>query len=177
MFHSSHIFVFGFWYFSQFSCVIFFPFFRLLQLRDFLSLFWPCPSCLAKCKQRFCNIFVTGLPKVTKNKNGMNETFMSCGKTFLFASQGRMKGKNKPEKTFSFIICDKLGTYEKIGPPLVANSQFARSQEAERKCKRNFLKQKGKMKKILRTVNIDILFFFLTQQELRINNVANSFLV
>ena len=33
------------------------------------------------------------------------------------------------------------------------------------------------MKKILRTVNIDILFFFLTQQELRINNVANSFLV
>ena len=158
---SSHIFVFWFLVFWS------------LQLHDFP----PCPSCLAKCKQRFCNIFVTGLPKVTKNKNGMNETFMSCGKTFLFASQGRMKGKNKPEKTFSFIICDKLGTYEKIGPPLVANSQFARSQEAERKCKRNFLKQKGKMKKILRTVNIDILFFFLTQQELRINNVANSFLV
>ena len=45
---------FGFWYFGHFSCVIFFP----LQT----------PSCLAKCKQRLCNIFVTLLPKVTKNQ-------------------------------------------------------------------------------------------------------------
>ena len=34
---------FGFWYFGHFSCVIFFP---------------SCPSCLAKCKQRLCNIFI-----------------------------------------------------------------------------------------------------------------------
>ena len=48
---------FGFWYFGHISwLVIFFLF--------FLS----CPSCLAKCKQRLCNIFVTSLPKVTKNK-------------------------------------------------------------------------------------------------------------
>ena len=48
---------FGFWYFGHFSCVIFFP------------VFFPfCPSCLAKCKQRLRNIFVTSSPKVTKNK-------------------------------------------------------------------------------------------------------------
>ena len=43
-FRSSHIFAFGFWYFGHFSCVIFFP------VRP------SCPSCLAKCKQRLCNI-------------------------------------------------------------------------------------------------------------------------
>ena len=47
---------FGFWYFGHFSCVIFFPF--------FLS----CPSCLAKCKHRLCNIFITSLPKVSINE-------------------------------------------------------------------------------------------------------------
>ena len=36
-----------FWYFGNFSCVIFFQFF-----------FPFCPSCLAKCKQRLHNIFV-----------------------------------------------------------------------------------------------------------------------
>ena len=46
---------FGFWYFAHFSCVIFF-------------LFPSCPSCLAKCRQRLRNIFVTSLPKVTKNQ-------------------------------------------------------------------------------------------------------------
>ena len=54
MFRSSHIFVF--W-----SLVF------LVTFCFFLS----CPSCLAKCKQRLCNIFVTSLPKVpkvTKNK-------------------------------------------------------------------------------------------------------------
>ena len=44
MFRSSHI--FGFWYFGHLSCIIFFLFF----------LSWP--SCLAKCKQWLCNIFV-----------------------------------------------------------------------------------------------------------------------
>ena len=38
---------FGFWYFGHCSCSIFFPFFP------------SCPSCLAKCKQRLRNIFVT----------------------------------------------------------------------------------------------------------------------
>ena len=37
---------FGFWYSGHFNCVIFFPFFP------------SCPSCLAKCKQWLCNIFV-----------------------------------------------------------------------------------------------------------------------
>ena len=42
--------------FGHFSCVILFPFFP------------SCPSCLAKCKQRLRNIFVTSSPKVTKNQ-------------------------------------------------------------------------------------------------------------
>ena len=54
LFRSSYIFVF--WYFGHFSCVIFFPFF-----------FPSCPSCLAKCKQRLHNIFVT---KNQKRKMG-----------------------------------------------------------------------------------------------------------
>ena len=60
VFCSSHILVL--WFFDHFSIVIFFP---------------SCPSCLAKCKQRLRNIFLTLSPKVTKNqnrKNGMNET-------------------------------------------------------------------------------------------------------
>ena len=48
---------FGFWYFGHFSCVIFFQ-----------AFFPSCPSCLAKCKQRSRNIFVTLLPKVNKNQ-------------------------------------------------------------------------------------------------------------
>ena len=48
--------IFGFWYFGQLSCVIFFPFFP------------SCLYCLAKCKQRLCNIFI----KWPKMKNGMN---------------------------------------------------------------------------------------------------------
>ena len=43
--------------------------FLSLQLRDFLNFEFPsCPSCLAKCKQRLFNIFVTSSPKVTKNE-------------------------------------------------------------------------------------------------------------
>ena len=57
MFRSSHISVFWFLVFWS------------LQLRDFLSVFFPSfPSCLAKCKQRLRNIFVTSSPKVTKNQ-------------------------------------------------------------------------------------------------------------
>ena len=48
---------FGFWYFGHFSCMIIFPKFFVL------------PTCLAKCNQRLCNIFVFSLPKVTKNQN------------------------------------------------------------------------------------------------------------
>ena len=44
---------FGFWYFGHFSSMILFP---------------SCTSYLVKCKQRLRNIFVTSLPKVTKNK-------------------------------------------------------------------------------------------------------------
>ena len=60
----------GFWYFGHFSCVIFFPVF-----------FPSCPSCLAKCKQRFGNIFVTSSPKVTKNqkpKMGWTKQKLNC---------------------------------------------------------------------------------------------------
>ena len=57
MFRSSHISVFWFLVFWS------------LQLLDFLSFFPSCPSCLAKCKQRLRNIFVTSSPKVTKTKN------------------------------------------------------------------------------------------------------------
>ena len=49
------------WYFRHFSCMVIFQFF-----------FPSCPSCLGKCKQRLCNIFVslvTLLPKVTKDEN------------------------------------------------------------------------------------------------------------
>ena len=45
---------FGFWYFSHFSCVIFFPFF---------------PSCLANFNQRLRNIFVFCCQKWPKIKN------------------------------------------------------------------------------------------------------------
>ena len=51
---------FGLGYFGHFSCVISFPYF-----------FPSCPSCLAKCKQRLCNIFVfskTSSPKLTNNE-------------------------------------------------------------------------------------------------------------
>ena len=51
VFRSSHIFVYWFlpfWYFGHFSSTSFFPFF---------------PSCLAKCKQIFHNIFVFFNPK------------------------------------------------------------------------------------------------------------------
>ena len=47
---------FCFWYFAHFSCMIFFPFFPF------------CPSYLDKCKQRLRDIFITWLPKVTKNE-------------------------------------------------------------------------------------------------------------
>merc|ERR1719362_932144 len=66
MFRSSHIFVFWF---------------LVAWVHDFLSVFFPsCPSCLAKCKQKLRNIFVTSLPKVTKKpktKNGTNETLIT----------------------------------------------------------------------------------------------------
>jgi hypothetical protein len=45
---------FGFWYFVHFTCVIFFPVFSVLPILP--------------CKQRLPNIFVTLLPKVTKNQ-------------------------------------------------------------------------------------------------------------
>ena len=54
--------------------VSFIPYFRLLVFGILVTLvvwflFFPsCPSCLAKCKQRLSNIFVTLLPKVTKNQ-------------------------------------------------------------------------------------------------------------
>ena len=56
--------------------VSFIPYFRLLVFGILVTLvawfsfhFFPsCPSCLAKCKQRLRNIFVTSSPKVTKNK-------------------------------------------------------------------------------------------------------------
>ena len=59
------------------TCVSFIPYFRLLVFGILLILvalfcfrFFPsCPSsCLAKCKQRFHNIFAFLLPKVTKNQ-------------------------------------------------------------------------------------------------------------
>ena len=60
MFNCSHIFVFWFLVFWS------------LQLHDFLSgFFLSCPSCRAKCKLRlriYFHIFVTSLPKVTKNQ-------------------------------------------------------------------------------------------------------------
>ena len=57
---------FGFCYFGHFSCVIFSP------SRS-------CPSCLAKCKQRLCNIlyfwnFFAKSDQKPKPKNGMNKT-------------------------------------------------------------------------------------------------------
>ena len=65
-----HTFILFFWFLVFWS----------LWLCDFLSGLFPSyPSCLAKCKQRSCNIFVTSLPKVTKNqkwKNGMKETYV-----------------------------------------------------------------------------------------------------
>ena len=55
MFHSSHIFVFGFWYFGHFSWVIFFPaFFRLAHLalqnvnKEFLHKFSKNPQIIPK---------------------------------------------------------------------------------------------------------------------------------
>ena len=52
------------------------PIFRLLVFGTLVTLvagflfrfFPPCPSCLAKCKQRLHNIFITSSPKVTKNQ-------------------------------------------------------------------------------------------------------------
>ena len=52
---------FGFWYFGHFSCVIFFPFFP------------SCPLCVAKCRQRLRNIFITLSPKVTNNQKRNSE--------------------------------------------------------------------------------------------------------
>ena len=47
---------YGFWYFGHFNGMIFF------------LLFPSFPSCLAKCKQRLHDIFITSSPKVTKNQ-------------------------------------------------------------------------------------------------------------
>ena len=62
--------------YSALFIVSFTPYFRLLFFGILVTLvvwfsfrFFPsCPSCLAKCKQRLCNIFVTSSPKVTKNQ-------------------------------------------------------------------------------------------------------------
>ena len=61
---------------SNATFVSFTPYFRLLVFGILVTLvawfsfrFFPSsPSCLAKCKQRLRNIFLTLLPKVTKNK-------------------------------------------------------------------------------------------------------------
>ena len=55
------------------TIVSFIPYFRLLVFGILITLvawfsFRFFPSCLAKCKQRLCNIFVTLSPKVTKNQ-------------------------------------------------------------------------------------------------------------
>ena len=58
--NSSHIFVFGFWYFGHFSCRFSF-----------------CPSFLEKCKQRLCNFcnLVAKSDQKRKTKNWMTETY------------------------------------------------------------------------------------------------------
>ena len=69
MFRSSHIFVFCFFYILV-TLVAWFSFF----------VFLPCPSCLAKCKHRLCNILVFSYlhcQKWPKTKYGMNETLVS----------------------------------------------------------------------------------------------------
>ena len=48
--------------------------FSLFWLRDFLSFFPSCPSCLAKCKHRILNIFISKSDQKPKTKKGMNET-------------------------------------------------------------------------------------------------------
>ena len=72
--------------------ILFIPYFRLLVFGILVTLvawfsfcFFPsCPSCLAKCKQRLCNIFISSSPKVTKNEK-WDERNKGCDFTKHFA--------------------------------------------------------------------------------------------
>ena len=59
------------------------------------------PSCLAKCKQRLRNIFVTSSSKVTINqKRKMGQTNIRVSTFFSWDESGFLEAENKVHKVF-----------------------------------------------------------------------------